>query len=217
MCRELCGHIWWRRGWSEITSIRKIPCLCMASLLSTILCFPCIFHALSFTLNLALTHQVRSGRGWGDRSQYTATAVWVWSTVVWHSQLLLALSVGLSPFCHCYFLSFPLHAIAFKKQNQYALGKPNRFWKTAVLSPRLCNANFPVKLIFQNADTEFLFLPSLMLFNPLLLELQLILSCVVAKSQSTAPALTCGWNDSSSFHTLVHCSRWGVSLFLFHY
>lgn len=55
----------------------QIPCLCKASLLSTVLCFPLIFHVLFSTLNLPLTHHVRSGRGWGDRSQYTAAAVCV--------------------------------------------------------------------------------------------------------------------------------------------
>lgn len=65
-------------------------------------------------------------------------------------------------------------------------------FETAVLNPKLCNANFPIKLIFQNAGTEFLFFPLLILFKPLLLELKLILLCAVAKSQSTAPTLTCG-------------------------
>lgn len=56
-----------------------------------------------------------------------------------------------------------------------------------VLNPKLCNSDFPFKLIFQNAGTEFLLLPSLILFQPLLLELHPALPRVVARSQSTAP------------------------------
>lgn len=80
----------------------QIPCLCKASLLSTVLCFPLIFHVLFSTLNLPLTHHVRSGRGWGDRSQYMAAAVCVehMHSSLWH------LRVGLPPFCHCYFFLF---------------------------------------------------------------------------------------------------------------
>lgn len=188
---------------------KQTPCLCKASLLSTTLCFPFIFHALSFSLNLLLTYQVQSGKGWVTEVS-TWSQLFECSTVVWQSQLPLAPRVGLSPLCHCYFFSFPFYVITFKKQNKNALGKTYQFWKTAVLYPKLCNANFLIKLIFPNAGTEFLLL---ILFKPLLLELQLILSCMVAKSPSAAPTSTSGWNDSSSFHTLVHCSGQGVSLF----
>lgn len=40
-----------------------------------------------------------------------------------------------------------------------------------MLNPKLCDSNFPTRLIFQNADAEFLLLPSVTLFQPLLLEL----------------------------------------------
>lgn len=84
----------------------------------------------------------------------------------------------------------------------------------AVLNPKLSTANFPIKLIFQNTGNKFIFLPLFKVLKPLLLELQLILSCMVARSQST---LTCSCNDSSSFHMLVCCTHWRVSVFLFHY
>lgn len=217
MCEELYGHIWWRRGWGEIIAVRKqIPYFCKASLLSALMCvlFPCSLFA--FESPSDVPGEVCQRMGW---QKLVHGHGYLWSTMVWQSQLPLAVEVGLAPFCHCCCFSFPLYAITFRKQDQNALGKPNGFWETAALHPKLCNANFPVN--FQEC-WHWASHPSLI--DTIQASSSGTAACsllhVFAKSQSTAPTLTCGWNDSSSFHTLVHCSRWGVSpvsLFLFHY
>lgn len=199
MCEELYGHIWWRRGWGEIMAVRKqIPYFCKASLLSTLTCvlFPC--SLFDFESPCDVPGEVCQGMGWQKLVQGHG---YLWSTVVWESQLPLAVEVGLSPFCYCCCFSFPLYAITFRKQDQNTLGKPNGFWETAALHPKLCSASIPVNLIFKNAGTEFLTLPLLIPFKPLLLELQLVLCCVCLPRASpqlphwhvvemTAPAFT---------------------------
>lgn len=213
MCRELYGHIWWRRGWSEIAAVGNKSPVSARHLCSPLFhVFP-LFSMFFLSLWILLWHTRCSLAGYRVTEVSTWPQLFEHSTVVWQSQLPLALRAGLSPFCHCYFFSLPLYAITFKETKLGCSWKNIRILKdccvkSQTLQSKLSNqANFP-------KCWHWVSLPSLIdavqASSP---GTALILSCAVAKSQSTAPASTCGGNDSSSFHTLVRCSRWGVSLF----